>query len=697
MIARLRRAVHLQLLPLALGFVLLGAIVGARSWLIESQRESNDAVRAAFALDNRLVTTLSLAQDAETGQRGFLLTGEEPYLGPYQSAMSALPGEMEAIDAAVASNPERSGQIRSAARGASATSSPNSNETIASVQSRKCGGGAGYRAHRSRQDCHGSRQICRGRDAPRRKRRSAAAARRRGAYRRLAALGVVRRPCSVCWLSGPTASSMRAGACAKYPRRRTALLASNDALRAEIATREAAESQMRQMQKMEAVGQLTGGIAHDFNNMLAVIIGAMNLIAAQAGARRDRCRQASSTRRPTRPTRAAQPDRAAARLLAPAAAGAAGGRRQQARRRHVGPAAADARRDDPGRDRAGRRACGGRIADPSQLENAILNLAVNARDAMPDGGRLTIETANGHLDDALCGGPCRRAGRPVCDDRGHRHRHRHAARGASPRRSSRSSRPRRSDKGTGLGLSQVFGFVKQSGGHVKIYSEPGQGTTVKVYLPRHFGEEQAGSGPRSARSTRTGADRDGAGRRGRRSGCAPCTVDALRELGYTRDPRGRRGEALRMLDEHPEVALLFTDIVMPDMNGRKLAEEALPRRPDLKVLFTTGYTQATPSSTTACSIRASTSSPSRSRSTSSRRSCARCSIGHNPEHTKVGTGFRKRSCRGKNRVVRRRGFPDPGRCPGATRPRGLRRSASALPAPASRRCDSRNRRSGSRR
>src|SRR5690606_32187237 len=111
MIARLRRAVHLQLLPLALGFVLLGAIVGARSWLIETQRDRNDAVRAAFAFDNRLVTTLSLAQDAETGQRGFLLTGEEPYLGPYRSALSALPGEMEAIGTAVAASPAWSRQF----------------------------------------------------------------------------------------------------------------------------------------------------------------------------------------------------------------------------------------------------------------------------------------------------------------------------------------------------------------------------------------------------------------------------------------------------------------------------------------------------------------------------------------------------------------------------------------------------------
>jgi CheY-like chemotaxis protein len=146
------------------------------------------------------------------------------------------------------------------------------------------------------------------------------------------------------------------------------------------------------------------------------------------------------------------------------------------------------------------------------------------------------------------------------------------------------------DKGTGLGLSQVFGFVKQSGGHVKIYSEPGEGTTVKIYLKRHFGEEQEAqlaSGPADPdkRPTETVlvVEDDERVRAG--------TVDALRELGYAAIHVGNAAEALKKLDEHPKIALLFTDIVMPIMNGRKLAEEAVARRPELKVLFTTGFTK----------------------------------------------------------------------------------------------------------
>jgi CheY-like chemotaxis protein len=146
------------------------------------------------------------------------------------------------------------------------------------------------------------------------------------------------------------------------------------------------------------------------------------------------------------------------------------------------------------------------------------------------------------------------------------------------------------DKGTGLGLSQVFGFVKQSGGHVKIYSEPGEGTTVKIYLKRHFGDEQtqpvqqgAVDADRKPTETVLVVEDDERVRTG--------TVDALRELGYAVVHAGTAAEALTKLDEHPKVALLFTDIVMPVMNGRKLAEEALARRPELKVLFTTGFTK----------------------------------------------------------------------------------------------------------
>jgi CheY-like chemotaxis protein len=214
---------------------------------------------------------------------------------------------------------------------------------------------------------------------------------------------------------------------------------------------------------------------------------------------------------------------------------------------------------------------------------------VNGRDAMPDGGRLTIETANSHLDDSYAASHAEvAAGQYVMiavTDRGV---------GMTPEVLAKAFEPffttKPVNKGTGLGLSQVFGFVKQSGGHVKIYSEPGEGTTVKIYLRRHFGEEQEvpvqqGASDPDRRPTETVlvVEDDERVRTG--------TVDALRELGYTVMHVGDAAEALKKLDEQPKIALLFTDIVMPVMNGRKLAEEALARRPELKVIFTTGFTK----------------------------------------------------------------------------------------------------------
>jgi CheY-like chemotaxis protein len=146
-------------------------------------------------------------------------------------------------------------------------------------------------------------------------------------------------------------------------------------------------------------------------------------------------------------------------------------------------------------------------------------------------------------------------------------------------------------KGTGLGLSQVYGFVKQSGGHVKIYSEPGQGTTVKVYLPRYIAEtgdvpevEQAVSVPTGDRQELVLVVED-------EPAVRQFSVDALEELNYRVLEADGAQSALRLLDAHPDIALLFTDVVMPEVNGRKLADEARRRRPDLKVLFTTGYTR----------------------------------------------------------------------------------------------------------
>jgi CheY-like chemotaxis protein len=229
-------------------------------------------------------------------------------------------------------------------------------------------------------------------------------------------------------------------------------------------------------------------------------------------------------------------------------------------------------------------------ADPNQLENAILNLAVNARDAMPEGGKLTIETLNAQLDDHYAAGHVGvAAGQYVMiavTDTGTGMSREVIAKAFDP-----FFTTKKSGVGTGLGLSQVYGFVKQSGGHVKIYSEAGDGTTIKIYLPRYFGAAepvQSASGD-GALPTGDGSvsvlvveDEEGVRR---------YSADALRDLGY-RVLEADSGEAaLKIIDAEEDIAILFTDVVMPGMNGRKLSEAALERRPALKVLFTTGYTR----------------------------------------------------------------------------------------------------------
>jgi nitrogen-specific signal transduction histidine kinase/CheY-like chemotaxis protein len=353
-------------------------------------------------------------------------------------------------------------------------------------------------------------------------------------------------------------------------------------------TREAAESQVRQLQKMEAVGQLTGGIAHDFNNMMAIVIGALNLIQrrlAQGDVNVSRYVEAAFEGA----TRAAT---LTARLLA------------FSRQQPLSPEPVDVNRLVAGMSELVRRTIGEGIrletvlagglwrghADPGQLENAVLNLAVNARDAMPDGGRLTVETANCHLDEAYAaaheGVPAGQYVLVAVSDTGS---------GMAPDVMARAFEPfyttKGVGKGTGLGLSQVYGFVKQTGGHVKIYSEPGEGTTVKVYLPRFLGAEERPSDLPGPRPTPAGAPREIVLVVEDEERVRDFTVEALRDLGYTTLHADGAASALRALDAHPDVTLLLTDIVMPDVNGRKLAEEALRRRPELKVLYMTGFTR----------------------------------------------------------------------------------------------------------
>jgi CheY-like chemotaxis protein len=229
------------------------------------------------------------------------------------------------------------------------------------------------------------------------------------------------------------------------------------------------------------------------------------------------------------------------------------------------------------------------FADANQLENALINLAVNARDAMPDGGRLTIETANCYLDDAYCSrhadlSPGQYVGLFVTD----------AGSGMPQDVIEKAFEPFFTTKGigqgTGLGLSQIYGFVKQSGGHVKIYSEVGQGTCVKLYLPRHHGVgavpdalSEPLAPPRARRGETVLVVEDDPDVR-------TYTVEMVRDLGYQVISADDGRAALRMLDAHPELRLLFTDVGLPGgMNGRQLADQAILRRPGIRVLFTTGY------------------------------------------------------------------------------------------------------------
>jgi len=357
-----------------------------------------------------------------------------------------------------------------------------------------------------------------------------------------------------------------------------------------VQQREAAESQLRQSQKMEAVGQLTGGIAHDFNNMLAVIISALNLLQR---------RLARGDTDVTHFIEAALDgaNRAATltqRLLA------------FSRQQPLSPKEVDANRMVAGMSDLLRMTLGEQIkvetvlagglwkvhADAGQLESAILNLAVNARDSMEEGGKLTIETANSYLDEIYASEHMEvPAGQYVLiavTDTG---------KGMSPEIIAKAFDPffttKSTGKGTGLGLSQVYGFVKQSNGHVKIYSEIDEGTTVKIYLPRHFAsKEQIVLAERRERSLPSSEnskyvilvveDDDNVRR---------LAVESLRDLGYIVLHAENAARALQIIDATPGISLLFTDIVMPDVNGRKLADEALKRVPDLKVLYTTGYTR----------------------------------------------------------------------------------------------------------
>ncbi|RZN31837.1 PAS domain S-box protein [Bradyrhizobium sp. Leo121] len=354
----------------------------------------------------------------------------------------------------------------------------------------------------------------------------------------------------------------------------------------DLTEKQAAEAQIRQVQKMDAVGQLTGGVAHDFNNILTVITGTIGILeeavsdrpdlvaiarlideAAERGANLTRHLLAFARKQPLQPV---DVDinaliLEAAKLLRPTLG----------EHIEITPMLADD--------------AWTAMVDPNQLTAAILNLALNARDAMPRGGKLALESRNVYLDEGYASMHSEVAvGHyvmvAVSDSGG----------GIPAHLLEKVFDPffttKEVGKGTGLGLSMVFGFVKQSGGHIKIYSEERHGTSVKMYLPRATGLAQTIAEAQQTTDLRGGheailvVEDDALVRK--------YVVTQITSLGYSTLEAANAAEALKIIDTGAPIDLLFTDVIMPGaMNGRQLVDEALKRRPGLKTLYTSGYTE----------------------------------------------------------------------------------------------------------
>jgi PAS domain S-box-containing protein len=351
----------------------------------------------------------------------------------------------------------------------------------------------------------------------------------------------------------------------------------------------AAEETLRQSQKMEAVGQLTGGLAHDFNNLLAGISGSLELFDKRVA----QGRIEEATRYVTAAQGAVR--RATAlthRLLA------------FSRRQTLDPRPTDLNRLVTGMDDLIRRTVGPEIkvevvaaaglwpslVDPNQLENALLNLCINARDAMPEGGRLTIETANRWLDERAAREreipPGQYISMCVSD----------SGTGMTDEVKQRAFDPFFTTKpigqGTGLGLSMIYGFARQSGGQVRIYSEVGEGTMVCIYLPRHLGADL----PEEASASPVASPESGKGETvlvvDDEVLVRMLVVEVLEEMGYTVIEADDGASGLKILQSDARIDLLVTDVGLPNgMNGRQMADAARVSRPDLKVLFITGYAE----------------------------------------------------------------------------------------------------------
>jgi signal transduction histidine kinase len=568
------------LLPLGIGFLLLLASAASAIWLSARQESAVSWVRHTLEMQNRVDLVLNLITDAESGQRGYLLTGQTVYLDPYQRAVAQIPGELDALRVGTADNARQRHNLD--------LLRPALQQKLSEL------GGSIALAHLGK----GSDAVAVVRTDSGRRYMAAV----RGILSRMVVeenrlLAV--RTADLGWLTLASRAALFLSAVLVVvlayfavkdaSRRLTALGMTNHKLKEEAQERRAAQSQVQQLQKMEAVGQLTGGIAHDFNNMLAIVIGSLDIARRRlTGEEHEKVAQCIDNA-----TEGAQRGATlTARLLA------------FARQQPLEPKVLDTNKLVGGVSEMLRRTLGERVqvetvlagglwrvsADPAQIESALVNLAVNARDAMPDGGKLTIETGNCELDERYAATHEEvTAGQYVMlsvTDTGTGMPQEVIERAFEPFYTTKTV-----GRGTGLGLSQVFNFIKQSNGHVKIYSEIGHGTTIKLYLPRYAGEELKLDTVANESDVPLGRADEVILVVEDEARVRHMSVDALRELGYSVVQASDGDHALKQLALLPRVDLLFTDIMMPSMTGRQLADQATTERPDLKVLYTTGYTR----------------------------------------------------------------------------------------------------------
>jgi signal transduction histidine kinase len=540
---------------------------------------------------------LTALVDVETGQRGYALTGDRRFLKPYDDGLRALDRHLRTVGTLTSDNEVQRANLkalRDAVDSKVAFTKARIAETnvgdLDSVRNATRAGEGHATMIQARTIVAAilaeEDRLLRIRAA---KAEAETAAARR-ALRRFVVLGVA----LLLTATAGMVLALRAAAQARSARLDSAIAqAVQRDLEARVEERTRAlliaDEKVRQMQKMEAVGQLTGGLAHDFNNMLAVIIGSLDMARRRITQGADNIGQyidyaMDGAQRAAELTR---------RLLA------------FARQQPLAPSVIDANALVQGMSELLRRTLGEAVeletvlagglwrtnVDAGQVESALLNLAVNARDAIDGSGRLTIETANAALDDHYARtNPDAHPGQYVMiavSDTGAGMTQDVIARSFDPFFTTKPV-----GRGTGLGLSQVYGFIKQSGGHLKIYSEPGHGTSVKIYLPRHTGNGSERQievvipdvVPRASAGESILVVEDD-------DRVRIMSVEALRDLGYHVVHAASGVAALDMIGGMSQLTLLFTDIVMPGMTGRQLADAVSAIRPEIRVLYTTGYTR----------------------------------------------------------------------------------------------------------